>query len=404
IHQRADPRGRQRIAGDAVRGRVDRPARCQSARQRRCIVRLHPDDAHAACGEPRRDACDQTAAADGRENGVDAGFLLLDLASHGAGAQQRLELVERMHVQRTGIPAIVGAGVHGVRVALADHDEVGAVGTNPLDLRCGGDARNEDLRTNAPAHRRIRDRRAVIAARRGRDACRGNGAQYQVRERPARLERARNLQRFELQQRVAREAGIRPAQRQERGRPYPRRNGLVRGSDRFARNGAVSRRCGHAAMPAWRRATTTYDSAARIGANAVTVSAASGPDRVTTTPTSATPSEPRPKATPFIKPSAVPRLRGSRAWASATPGAFCTEISALPSSSIATASGPCSRSPNSSGGTDATSPITATRACPKRSAPAPPAYKPIAAATRNPVTTAPVAVSGSPRPVSRLGR
>ena len=133
-------------------------------------------------------------------------------------------------------------------------------------------------------------------------------------------------------------------------------------------------------------------------------SAASGPERVTTKPTSATPSEPRPNPTPFIRPSAVPRLRGISACASATPGAFCTDSSALPSSSAATASAPWPLSASSSGGTDATRPAIATRAWPKRSAVAPPAYNPSAAAMRYAVTIAPVAVSDRPRAVSKFGR
>ena len=43
----------------------------------------------------------------------------------------------------------------------------------------------------------------------------------------------------------------------------------------------------------------------------------------------ATSAEPAPNATPFIRPSAIPRFFGSIACTIATPGAFCTASNAL---------------------------------------------------------------------------
>ena len=62
-----------------------------------------------------------------------------------------------------------------------------------------GNIRHEDRRLVAEPLRRIGDRRAMIAARRRRDAGRRNAAREQVVECAARLERAGVLEEFELQ-------------------------------------------------------------------------------------------------------------------------------------------------------------------------------------------------------------
>ena len=82
--------------------------------------------------------------------------------------EQGLALVERVHAGRARLRGEGLARRQGVGVPLPHDLQVGAVAADPLDLGRGGDRRHEDLRPNAEAHRRVRHRGAVVAAR-GRD-------------------------------------------------------------------------------------------------------------------------------------------------------------------------------------------------------------------------------------------
>src|SRR5581483_8598104 len=97
-------------------------------------------------------------------------------------------------------PGDVGlAGGQRLGIELAADDEVGAAAADARDLGGGGDLRHEDARPVPQLARRIGHRRAVIAARGGRDSRRRHPAAEQIGEGAAHLERARMLGELELE-------------------------------------------------------------------------------------------------------------------------------------------------------------------------------------------------------------
>src|SRR6185312_12398863 len=91
------------------------------------------------------------------------------------------------------------ARLERIGIALAADLELGAVAADLLDLRGRGDHGNENRGAHAELHRRIRDRRAVVAARCRDDARLRQAAREQAVERAARLERSGVLQVLELE-------------------------------------------------------------------------------------------------------------------------------------------------------------------------------------------------------------
>jgi hypothetical protein len=110
-----------------------------------------------------------------------------------------------------GLPAVVGGHAHRagrggpplrglkrVGVTIAHHDQVGKL-TDALNLGGGRDGGHEDLGGHAEPVRGVRDRDAVVAARRGRHPDRWHVPEQEVGERAARLERSGALQLLQLE-------------------------------------------------------------------------------------------------------------------------------------------------------------------------------------------------------------
>ena len=138
-----------------------------------------------------------------------SGACLGEFEADRALAEDRFVLIERVYWHRAGLLRPALAGGERVRIAVALDREVGAVVADALHLGRRGDARHEYLGRLAELHRRIGDRRAMVAARR-RDH---SGLRYlagqQIREGAARLERPRVLQELELErQRMAGQAEL----------------------------------------------------------------------------------------------------------------------------------------------------------------------------------------------------
>ena len=133
-----------------------------------------------------------------------SGSVLLDLEAERALAEQRLRLVEGVDWRARRFPHESLARRERVGVALAADDELGAVAADALGLGRRRDGGHENRRRRAEPHRRIGDRRAVIAARGRDDAGLRDRTSQQVGEGAARLERARMLQELELEVRRAR--------------------------------------------------------------------------------------------------------------------------------------------------------------------------------------------------------
>ena len=193
----ADAARREQVRGDPTGLGVDRPAGLQRLRQRGRGLRLDPDHPDLAL-VPGGDAADQPAAADGNQQGVEIDDLLLELEADRTLTEQRLILIEGMNRERAGLGGPDLAGGQRVGVALATDDELGAVVADALNFRRRRDARHEDLGRNAELHRRVGDRRAMIAAGGGDDADCGNIAHEQVCECSTCLERTRVLDELEL--------------------------------------------------------------------------------------------------------------------------------------------------------------------------------------------------------------
>jgi hypothetical protein len=193
----ADTARRERVRRDPTGLGVDGPACRERLRQRGGGLRLdpdHPDLSLVPCGN----AADQSAAADGNQQRVEIGDLLLELQADGTLTKQGLPLIEGVNRERTGLGGEDLAGAERVGIAVAADDELGAAIANPLNLRRRRDARHEDPGPDAEFHRRVRDRSSVIAARGGDNAGCRDVAHEQVRESAACLERARVLEQLEL--------------------------------------------------------------------------------------------------------------------------------------------------------------------------------------------------------------
>src|SRR5262245_441805 len=126
----------------------------QGASECGCSFRLDTDDLHASL-IPRRDSANESAASDGDEHRVEIGILRLELAAECPLTEERLVLIEGMHLTRTGLRREYLALRQRVGIPVTPDDERRAVAPDALDLRGRRDARNEDRGRHAASHRGI---------------------------------------------------------------------------------------------------------------------------------------------------------------------------------------------------------------------------------------------------------
>src|ERR1700687_6179366 len=102
-HQLTDTLRRQRVRGDPSRRAVDRLAGFERVHQGGSSFRLHTDNFDTA-GVPGGDAADETASADGDEEGIEIGRLLFKFESDSSLAEQRFNLIVSVDSERAGLP------------------------------------------------------------------------------------------------------------------------------------------------------------------------------------------------------------------------------------------------------------------------------------------------------------
>ncbi len=215
----ADPPRRERVDRDAASGRVGRPSGGERGCHRRRALRLGTDDSHAR-RDSGRDAGQQAAATNAGQHCVSRWRLLQQLKPGGAGAEDGLGLVVRMHRHSTTGGNPVLAYRQRVRVGRALNDQVRAVLADPGNLGRGRHRRHEDPGRNAEDARRVRHCRAVVTAGGGRNTSRWHRSQEQVRECAAHLERTGVLELLQLEsQGAGRQAQFGPVDRDDRGAP-----------------------------------------------------------------------------------------------------------------------------------------------------------------------------------------
>ncbi len=86
-----------------------------------------------------------------------------------------------------------------VGVALSHQYQLGAAGADAFDLGLGGNARNVDPRLDLQFAGGVRDRRAMVATGSGDNPRLGHPPQQEIGEGAARFERARLLQKLQLE-------------------------------------------------------------------------------------------------------------------------------------------------------------------------------------------------------------
>jgi hypothetical protein len=132
-HQVPDTPRRERVGSDATGLGIDGTACVHRAMQRRRQFRLDRDDPDLA-GEPRRDAADQSAAADRQQQRIDRRGVGLDLQSDAALAEQGLRLVEGVDGKSAAFVDEAVAGGQRVGVAVAGDDQLGTVAADARGL------------------------------------------------------------------------------------------------------------------------------------------------------------------------------------------------------------------------------------------------------------------------------
>ena len=165
---------------------------------------LHAHDAHvrAALLQRERRAADEPAAAHRDDHGVDVGDVVEDLEAHrslarddervAVGVDERLSLLALDPVRER----------ERVVVHLAFEEDLGAVRAAHADDRVRHAARHDDRRGRAEPVRGVRHALGVAAGRRGDDAPQA-GCVVERRDlvqRAAHLERARRLERLDLEE------------------------------------------------------------------------------------------------------------------------------------------------------------------------------------------------------------
>src|SRR4029453_9060319 len=117
-HQLADAAGRKRIRSDASGRRVNRPAGPGRFSERWPTFRFDSENARRAF-VPTCHATNQSASPNRHENAVELRRLSMKLQPQRALPEQRLDLVESVHAQRTGSCRPLVTGGKGIRVSLA---------------------------------------------------------------------------------------------------------------------------------------------------------------------------------------------------------------------------------------------------------------------------------------------
>ncbi len=165
----------------------------------------HDADARPHSLDRLRQAGHEPAAAHGDDDGVHVPDLLDQLQPERALPGHHQRIGERMEIGRAGIPRICKRRLVGNHPFGADDANVGVPGAHLLDLGGRHGLGNIDGGGHARDAGRARHGQPMIAAGGGDDAGRRHavGGAEQAVHRPARLEGARDLVQFELQNHVA---------------------------------------------------------------------------------------------------------------------------------------------------------------------------------------------------------
>jgi hypothetical protein len=166
-HQFADAFRSERIGGDSSRGTVDGTSGLQSVVQSRRSFRFDADKLGAIL-VPGSDAADESATANGEQQGIEIGRLLLQFESDRSCAEERLTLVVCVYRERTRLGSPALAGGQCVGVALASHHQFRAIAADTLDFFRRSDSGDKNLCRHTEFMRGEGNRCAVVAAR-GRD-------------------------------------------------------------------------------------------------------------------------------------------------------------------------------------------------------------------------------------------
>jgi len=233
-HQFADAFRSERIGGNSSRGAVDGMSGFEGIVQCRCCFWLDADHLDAVL-TPGGDAADESATADGNEQGIEVRRLLLEFETNRALAEQRLGLVIRVYRERArlGGPAFAGGQCFGI--AFAGHNEIGPIAAYALDFFLGSHGRDENLCGHAEFIRGEGDACAVVAARGCHDTLLRDFSQQQISESAARFEGAGMLEQFEFEdEREGTEAEVYAAGLDDRRPANVRPDDLFRCADAFA--------------------------------------------------------------------------------------------------------------------------------------------------------------------------
>ena len=154
------------------------------------------------------DAGDEPTAADGDNDRVDIRQVLLDLERKRAVTRLEHRVVERVHERPTGLFGKREQAIVRLRGAFGVEIHLGAVGLRRLHLARVRVAPHEDPAGRAVERGRVRRTLGSVARRPGDDAaslllCR---ERRDLREHPARLERAGALEELGLEVRVGADA------------------------------------------------------------------------------------------------------------------------------------------------------------------------------------------------------
>ncbi len=167
-----------------------------------------------------RNARDEAAAADRHDDGLDVGEILQDLEPDRSLPRDRQRIVERVHERPSGLlEQDVQPLERLARIGRLEIDR-GTVATRRRDLRLAGAAPHDDQRVEAFLRCSPRNRLRVVTGR-DRDDALGLlvvRQRRELRQHPARLERAGALQELGLEECVWPE---RPAREQRRAMQPP---------------------------------------------------------------------------------------------------------------------------------------------------------------------------------------
>ena len=203
----ADQLHRGAVGKQADIGERHAPPLAHRLQHRVGVHRLHADHAHLGTHglDVTRHARNQTAAADGHEDGVQRALVLAqDLHRHRALAGDDIGIVEGMHESQALVPLQQQRMAVGVGVAVAMQHDLAAQGLHGVDLQARCRHRHHDDGAAAQALGRQRHTLGVVAGR-GAD----HAARQHFRREPhhlvvgaAQLEAENGLLVFTLEQHV----------------------------------------------------------------------------------------------------------------------------------------------------------------------------------------------------------